>query len=286
MVFNMSNTDQINPLTKHFRQPQLYLKLPSRGCWYIEGSLSMPPTGELPVYAMTARDELTLKTPDALLNGQATVDVIQSCVPNIKNAWRMPIVDLDAVLIAIRKATYGPGMEFASLCPHCGSKNEHTANLDGVSAGITCPDFDGTILADGLEFFIRPQTYEQFNKTSLENYEQQRILSVVTNDQLSSEEKIANFTKLFNRLLDMTVEQVAKSVAAIKTQDGVTVEDHKFIDEYFRNCNRPAWDAIKGKLTELGSQNPVKNIDVTCENEDCLKSYTTPLLFETSSFFG
>ena len=31
-------------------------------------------------------DEITFKTPDALLNGQATVDVIQSCIPNIKDA--------------------------------------------------------------------------------------------------------------------------------------------------------------------------------------------------------
>ena len=85
-----------NPLMKFYRQPKIYLALPSKGHWYPEGSLDMPDNGELPVFAMTAKDELTLKTPDALLNGAATVELIQSCIPNIKNAWQMPVLDLDA----------------------------------------------------------------------------------------------------------------------------------------------------------------------------------------------
>ena len=76
-----------NPLQKYFRQPKIYIKLPSNGKWYPNGSLEVTDNMEFPVYAMTARDELMFKTPDALLNGQSTVDVIQSCVPSIKNAW-------------------------------------------------------------------------------------------------------------------------------------------------------------------------------------------------------
>jgi hypothetical protein len=63
---------------------------------------------------MTAKDELMLKTPDALMNGQATVEVIKSCVPSIKNPWHMPSIDIDTILIAIRIATYGENMEFSS----------------------------------------------------------------------------------------------------------------------------------------------------------------------------
>lgn len=282
----MPNSGQINPLFKHFRQPQMYLKLPSKGRWYPEGSLVVPPTGELPVFAMSARDELTLKTPDALLNGQATVDVIESCLPNIKNAWHVPMVDLDAILIAIRKASYGAQMDFISACPHCNTKNEHTANLDYLAEKITCPDFDTTIKVEGLEFFIRPQTFEQYNKASLESFEQQRIIAVVTNDSLTEEEKKAKFNDLFNKLLDMTVDQVAKSVSAIKTEDGTVVDQQEYIIEYFKNCNKDAWEAIKNRLSKLNLQNPIKQIEVICENAECAKQYTTPLEFETSSFFG
>src|SRR6056300_286460 len=118
-----------NPLRKYFRQPKVYITLPSQGKYYPEGSIKMPENGEFPILAMTAKDELAMKTPDALLNGQATVDVIQSCVPNIKNAWQTPVVDIDAILIAIRQATYGNDMEFVSVCPNCNNRNEHVADL-------------------------------------------------------------------------------------------------------------------------------------------------------------
>jgi len=275
-----------NPLFKHFRQPQLYLKLPSQGKWYPPNSLEMPVTGELPVYPMTAKDELILKTPDALLNGQSTVEVIQSCVPAIKDAWKMPSVDVDAVLIAIRQATYGPGMEFVSVCPHCSRKNENTVDLRILSDQIKCPDFDSTIQVDQLEIFIKPQNYYQFNKANLENYEQQRLLAVVNNDALSEEEKLIQFNTLFKRLLSLTVEQVSKSVAAIKTNDGILVEDETQIFEFFQNCDKIVWNAVKNKLESFGEQSPLKKVELNCEHEDCAKGYTTPLIFEQSNFFG
>ena len=70
----------------HFRSAKIYITLPSEGKYYPDDCLDMPESGELPVMPMTAKDELALKTPDALLSGQATVDLIQSCIPNIKNA--------------------------------------------------------------------------------------------------------------------------------------------------------------------------------------------------------
>lgn len=274
-----------NPLSKHFRQPQLYIKLPSDGRWYPPGALEVSETREYPVYSMSARDELTLKTPDALLNGQATVDVIHSCVPNIKNAWEMPSVDLDAVMIAIRQATYGNKMEFASLCPHCKRKTESALDLGALADTIKCPDYDKTITVEGLEFYLKPAIYRQLNKASQENFNQQRLISVVSDDSLEETEKLSKFHEIFNKLLDMTVETVSKSVAAIKTETGEVVTDKEHIDEFFRNCNKPVWEAIKERLEVIGKDSALKNIPITCEHEDCAKAYETPLVFEQSNFF-
>ena len=49
-----------NPLAGHFRQAKIYIKLPSGGQYYDEGSLDMPENQELPVMPMTAKD-LTCK---------------------------------------------------------------------------------------------------------------------------------------------------------------------------------------------------------------------------------
>ena len=108
---------QGNPLAKHLRQPKIYIKLPSDGEYWPGKSLEKTENGEYPVYAMTAKDEITFKTPDALLNGQATVDVIQSCLPSIKDAWQTPSIDLDAILIAIRMASFGDMLDMSIKVP-------------------------------------------------------------------------------------------------------------------------------------------------------------------------
>lgn len=59
-------TQSANPLKQFFRQPAIYLRLPSNGDFWPAGSLQMTPNSELPVYPMTAIDEITYRTPDAL----------------------------------------------------------------------------------------------------------------------------------------------------------------------------------------------------------------------------
>ena len=86
-----------NPLQKYFRQPKLHVRLPSGGKYYPPGALDLPESGEVAIYPLTAKDELLLKTPDSLMNGTATADVIKSCVPAIKNPWYMPSLDVDAL---------------------------------------------------------------------------------------------------------------------------------------------------------------------------------------------
>ena len=93
MEFQMSENSQ-NPLAKHFRQPILYLKLPSNGRWYPEGSVELPVTGEIPVYAMTARDEITLKTPDALMNGTSTVAEVNTKKVQVHTAAQSGISEI------------------------------------------------------------------------------------------------------------------------------------------------------------------------------------------------
>ena len=74
--------ENTNPLSKYFRQPSVYVGLPSGGN-YPPTVMERSQTGEISVQPMTARDEVIFKTPDALMNGQGVVDVIQSCFPHI-----------------------------------------------------------------------------------------------------------------------------------------------------------------------------------------------------------
>jgi len=100
-----------NPLKQYFRRPALYLKLPSGGNNYAPGVIDLPENGDIPVYPMTAIDEITARTPDALFNGTAVHDLMKSCVPAIKQPWSIYSTDLDAILIAIKAASKGSDLE-------------------------------------------------------------------------------------------------------------------------------------------------------------------------------
>lgn len=275
-----------NPLAKHFRQPALYLKLPSQGRWYADGAVNLPVTGEVPVYAMTARDEITLKTPDALMNGSSTVSVIHSCCPSIKNAWKMPTVDLDPLLIAIRLATYGNQMDFTTICPHCGTKNEKALNLNVLLEKITPADWSSPVVTHGLEISLKPQSYEDYNKSNMLNFEEQRIMSLVQDENLPEDVKLKQFDTMFQRLIETGINQVGRSIASIKLDDGTVVSESKYINEFLDNCDKAIWTAIKDKLEEIRQQSSYNDIDVVCENEECGKPFTTPLVFEQTNFFG
>jgi len=282
----MSSEPKVNPLAKHFRQPILYIKLPSGGKWYQDGAIELSAVGEIPVYAMTARDEITMKTPDALMNGASTVAVIESCCPSIKNAWSLPTVDLDTILLAIRLATYGKEMEFTAVCPHCITKNEQAIDVSVLMSRISLGDWSTPVLVAGLEIVLKPQSYEEYNKNNKLNYEEQRIMQLVQNEEISDEDKIKQFDGMFKKLIETGIDQISKSIDYITTQDGVKVTDKTHIVEFLNNCDKSIWDAIKGRLDHIKAQNNYNDIALTCVNEHCAKPFTAPFVFEQTNFFG
>lgn len=274
-----------NPLIKHFRQPQLYIKLPSQGKWYKPGSIDLPVTKELPVYAMTAKDEITAKTPDALMTGQSVVDIIHSCVPNIKNAWELPVIDLDQVLISIRRATYGNGMDFITVCPHCQKKNENVLNLELLLNANFVPNFEESITIDGLEYYIQPQTFRQFNNANIKKFEIQRVIALMMDNNIPEKDRIEQVQHALKDLLDLTAESVISSIVAIKTEDGVIVDHREHIAEFIKNCKKEVWETLRNKITAFNDDSPTKNLKLTCLQDDCKKDYSTPLIFDMANFF-
>ena len=136
--------ENANPLNKYFRQPAVFVTLPSGGN-YPPHVLTQSQTGEIGVQPMTARDEIIFKTPDALMNGQGMVDVIQSCIPEIKDAWQISNYDLDTILIAIRIATYGETMDINFNVPGTTEKASHTLNLPSLLEQIKTTEVNNDI---------------------------------------------------------------------------------------------------------------------------------------------
>lgn len=274
-----------NPLFKHFRQPSVYLQLPSRGKFYPDTAIDFPVTGDIPVYPMTVKDELTLKTPDALMNGEGMVQVVASCCPNIKDPWSMPAVDVDSVFIAIRLASYGEGMDIKTICPHCKSENEHTIDLRILLDNIKPANYSEPVKIEDLEFNFRPQTYKDINNLNIISFEEQRLIEgIVNNPNMSDEEKAAQFKESFNKLNSMTINAIAVSIDSILTNDQVSVRDRSQIAEFLQNCSRDMFNAIKENIDALIDKNKLDPVKLTCD--ECSKEYESNLTFDQSNFFG
>ena len=64
-----------------FNRPVLYISLLSEQAMGINGNHA--------VFASTAVDEFTVRTPDAIMNGSATELVIQNCSPDLTNSNKL-----------------------------------------------------------------------------------------------------------------------------------------------------------------------------------------------------
>lgn len=279
-----------NPLKKYFRQPKIYLRLPSQGKFYPSGSLDMPESGELPVYAMTAKDELMMKTPDALLNGEATVEVIKSCLPNIRNPWMMPSIDGDAVLIAIRLATYGEKMEISTKVPEIGDDKDFEIDLRQLLDQLIAFQFDSHIeIDDDMTIEIRPNTYKEFTENALKTFEEQRIFQLVNDDSIPDDQKLAAFSKSFKKLTNMTIDVVVNSIVSIDTPDG-KVTDKNYIREFISNADNSIFDKIYKHLEIMRDNSRIKPLKVTSTPEEIERGapaeYEIPITFDQSNFFG
>lgn len=271
-----------NPLSGYFRQPKVYVKLPSQGRFYPEGALDVSETGDYPVYSMTAKDELMFKTPDALLNGQATIEIIKSCVPAIRNPWSMPGIDLDAVLIAIRIATYGDSMDVRATCPSCKNVDNFSMDLVAYLNRISNFEYESEIAVDELIIHIRPYTYKEITKMSIKALEQEKIFGIVNDPNMSDEEKINKFGESFVKLTDLTVDIVAGCVCKVVTPEG-EVTDEVIIREFVHNAPKSLFDQINDRINKIKEQLELKIHNLTCSA--CDHVYDSSITVDQSNFF-
>ena len=278
----MENQRQ-NPLAGHFRQPAIYLKLPSDGNWWGNQGLEMPANHEIPVYPMSTKDEILLRTPDALLNGQGLVDVIQSCCPNIKDAWKMPSVDVDAVLIAIRIATYGNKMSFDSKCPKCSEDNTHEIDLGEPLQSLRCPDFSANLSYKDLKIKFKPQHYFGVNKTNMLEFEEQKIMSLINATNMEPEDKSAQITQSMNRLFDYGIDACVASTEYIELANGVRVTDPEYLKEFYQNAESAVIKHLQTKIAEFAAQAKPAPLNLGCR--ECSNQYNIDLTFDYANFF-
>jgi hypothetical protein len=270
-----------NPLRQYFRRPAVYIKLPSGGLGYSKDVLEIPESGDFPVYPMTAIDEITARTPDALFNGTAVAELIKSCVPGIKDPWQISSVDLDSILIAIKAASGGENLELDSTCPSCQEMATYQVNLIGILSSLEPGQYDILLEVGDLKIKFKPLTYKEINDGATAQFEVQRIFMNLENVEDQDERNTISHQALEN-ITRVTMELISSAIEYIETP-GITVNEKEFIFDFLQHCDRNVYLQIREHNTVLKQATEVKPLKMTCSS--CEFEYEQAFTLNPADFF-
>ncbi len=278
-----------NPLSAYFRAPKSYTKIPSGGRFYGPEVLTVPESGEFAIYPMTTKDELHLKNPDALLNGEAVANLIKSCVPEIKDPKSMFSADIDALLIAIRGASGGDSVEVNAECPECSETSTVTISVEESLARMQELEDEYTIsISNGLTINAMPFSYKNTIKAGVASFQSTRSLQNISelNDDM---ERLSAFNESFVRLADLNFELLVDSIRSVTYMDAEgqnqTIVDKKIIREFLENTENTTGKEIEEFINDVNNKGVKNEVEIECQSEKCNNTYNAPINFDPVNFF-
>lgn len=275
-----------NPLKSYVRTPKLQVLLPSRGKWG-DAETASKITGEIPVYPMTSKDEVMIKNPDALLNGESVASVLKSCT-GIENVYDLTNNDVEFLLVAIRYATSGNEMEIDAVCPNDQHVNRVAVDLERILDSVEEMDKTyQTRLENGLKVNLKPMSFKNAQRLSLNAFQEATTLQTINDTKLPQTERIKVFNKSFEAIADLAVETMIDSIVSVIVPEGdeeKTVTDKKFIGEWVKGMSSAEAKHIQTKLDEINKEGFDHSYNVVCE--ECGTKFKTSIEFNVSNFFG
>lgn len=253
-----------SPLQKYKRQPKLFIDLPSKGVWYPKEYLEK--AEELEVYSMTANDEIGLKTPDALYSGLAVKNLIESCIPGIKDAWYVPVVDLDYILASIRLASYGPTIEMSNVCNKCGNKDEYALQIQPILDNLQKATPNYEVSVNGFKFKLRPLCYKEITQLQQKIFQIRRTLQQGVLQMEDNEEKEKLLTELYEKLKDATFEGICSAIIEIVTPDGESETKQEFISDFVKYGDKDYYDKLSSLYDSNRKELNLPSTEVECSS--------------------
>lgn len=274
-----------NPLSQYFRGQPIYIKLPSCGFYCEKGDIETNATGEIAVYPMTTGDELLLKSPDALINGESVAKIIQSCAPSIRNVYSLPAPDIEALLLAIKQATYDNQIDFETACPECGKMNEFSVSIEWALSTMDHLEPDIEVdLRSGLKVKIKPYTYASSVKLAVMAFNESKFLQMLTEDDLTDEEKAGKASESYTKAVKLTVDLMAESIISVYDKNNKLITNEPpHILEWVRNLNRGDAKLIEEAIKNLTDTGVAKEVEIKCDG--CEHEWKTKIEYDPSNFF-
>ena len=267
-------------LQKYKRQPKLYIDIPSE-LRFVPESAYEGSFKDVPVYSMSGADELMMRNPEALLNGEATKALIKSCIPSILDPGELSFIDLELLFIAIRIATYGNEYKKPSRCKHCDEENVHSIDLSKLYDHYNKKEYDNIVSVDDLKFYLKPLSTNAWSEIQEKIFVTRRtVFQAQTIGNEDEKKKVES--KAFDYLRSLSEESVTSQVVKIVTPEGEETNPTA-IKDFLLNEDRSWFDAVRTKLDNNIKDWEIPPIDVPCGS--CEKEYSVPLTLDDANFF-
>lgn len=259
-------SDKSNPLSKYFRKPTIYVQIPTGGKFNPEIDKTL--LDEIPILPMTAIDEITMQNPDALLNGEALMTVISSCIPSIPNPRNLCSIDADLLFLAIKYATYGKTITHLHTCTECKEQAEYNIDMNNILEKFPEIHEVDPINHEDLKIHITPPRIESMTRLALIDVEQQRILQsiqAVGEDEITEMELAKQFAISFRKVSKQNVDLLISAIDRIETPDGI-VTDEDAIIEFMNNVPASVVKDVNDKV-KLVTKKPedLTTFEFTCD---------------------
>ena len=271
-----------NPLIQAYRKPNMYVTLPSGGRFY-KDKPKLSADNELAVYAMTARDELITKTPDALFNGEATVSLIKSCCPDIKDPNNMPVSDLLVILVGIRQASFGKDIDVDVKCPKCEHQNQLTLDASAMLSNTKSTSSDQEcMIQDDIKVTCNPYTLHDRTTLQVQQIKQQKMIASLADAKLDDKARQELFGKTFVEIAELTVALITNSISSVNA-NGEVISDKEMIKEWLQSITKGDYDKIKNKVEELSQSGLETAFNAECQS--CQHKWKTGVDLDVANFF-
>jgi len=275
---------QANPLKQYFRSFKMYLKIPSGTSYYEPNVVEFTDKGEVGVLAMTGKDELALKNPDALLNGEALIEVLTSCVPAVKQPRALLTNDIDALITAIRYATYNDSLETTIKCPKCTHENTYKLDLQYALDQMEQLESEYVVnLENGLSIFVKPYAFPDLLKGLHAQFEQTKLARAIESDTLSDEQRSSIFGKAFKEIAVTKFELMCGGIVKIVDEsNNVNVTDKSYIKEFLQNIDKKSVDKIGDQIAKINQIGIKRTFTAKCEK--CEHTWESEIDFNPVNF--
>lgn len=290
----------MSALQKYYRKPVLNIKLPTQGKFIPdidENELTV--FGEVGIMPITSHNDLELKNPENLLNGEIINMLIADCTTLKTNFRYLAQADIDALMVAIKIASTGDNEEKRFICgnPKCKHENTITVNLHSLLSGIE--DYEDeyvATLSSGVKIYLQPTTYGDVLRMEQEQLEESGTIkaleqSLREGDAMTEEELeekqheiYAQIAKIVKAMSKTAMTTIISDIIKIVTPDDEEVFDKDEIGDFISQISKEDYEVITtelGRLNDIGVKDKVPVKCVNCESE-----FDLTLDFNPTTFFG